>query len=132
MITNLNDLLAKASTPSQSQMVKRTGEWVREDEHGNEIKESFEVFILRDIPFAAQERIYLGDEETPEAGSMCRGIAERLRFGEHGNERLTYKQAAELPSSLALSLFAVIAEYTAEQKKKADEKAKAEGEPAKQ
>ena len=122
MITNLNDLLAKASSAIQAPMVKRTGEWTHEDANGNVITETFEVWVMKDIPFSAQERIYLGDDEVPEAGSMCRGIAERLRFGADGSERMTYKQAAELPASLALALSGVIAAYTAEKAKKPAEK----------
>lgn len=111
MITNLSELLAKAAI--QEPMVKRTGEWVHEDANGNTVTETFQVFIIKDISFSAQEKIYLGDDECPEAGTMSRGISERLRFGENGTEKLTYKQAAELPSSLALALSSVIAAYTA-------------------
>ncbi len=118
MITNLNDLLAKASSPAQSQMVKRTGEWTYEDASGNIVTETFEVWVMKDIPFAAQERIYLGDEEFPDAGSMCRGISERLRFGENGQQKMSYQQAAEMPASLATALFMVITGYNTEQRKK--------------
>lgn len=124
MITNLSELLAKAKV-DPTKLVKRSVEWKHLDDEGNEVADIFDVHIVVDISFAAQERIYLGDDLSDvDTGRMARAISERLRFGEDGKEKMTHEQASMIHPTLGIALTKAINDYSDEiikARKKADE-----------
>jgi hypothetical protein len=96
----LKQLLAKA-TVAKSELVKRGVEWSHAvEETGEKITEKFDVFIVKNISFAAHDRILVGGAETHGASGRARAICERLRFGDEGTEKMTFDDAANLSPDL--------------------------------
>lgn len=120
MITNLNELLAKAKVDT-TKTVKRSGEFSYVDAEGKTVTEGFEVHVVCDISFAEQERIYLGDKDSDaDVERMGRTICARLRFGDD-LAKMTYEQASGISTSLGLALMSVINKYDAEREGKTKE-----------
>lgn len=119
MITNLSELLAVASIEATT-LIKKSVQWKQPGKDGKEIEYSADVFIISDISFSAQERIYLGDSSTIDAGRMSRAISERLRFGEDGSEKMSHEQAANLHPSFGFALTKLLFDYQTEKEKAAE------------
>lgn len=116
---NLQQLLEKG-TVSEPKMVKKTVTWERQDPNGNElVSDTFDIFIVCNLSFAASDRILIGDGRYPDASQMARAISERVRFGEKGDERMSYNDAARLDPGLGWVLVNAINDVQAEQREAA-------------
>lgn len=103
MHINLNDLLAQA-TVKASGLVKRSIEWKHYNDAGQPVTDVYDVFIVKDVSFAASDRIYLGDIKSQDSSKHARLISERVRFGEKGEDVMTPEQASNLEQNLGWAL----------------------------
>lgn len=109
---NLATLLAKATVKKEN-LVKKSVKWERTDaETSEELIDEFDVHVVTNLSFAAQDRILLGENRQMDTSQMARAISERIRFGEEGDEKMTVGQAAHLEPSLGWALVAIIGEVT--------------------
>lgn len=103
MHINLDDLLSKA-TVKQSNLVKRSVIWERANESGETVKDEWDIFIVKEVSFAASDRIYLGDLRSQDSSKNARLISERVRFGEDGTQVMSAEQASNLDDKLGWAL----------------------------
>lgn len=122
-IINLKDLISKATVSADS-LVKRTVVWEHYNDEGKETTDTFDVFMVRDVSFAASDRIYLGDPNSPDSSRHARLISERIRLGEEGTERLSFEAAGSLKQSLGWALAKAISDFDKENAPKDLEDAK--------
>lgn len=109
---NLATLLAKATVKKEI-LVKKSVKWERPDaETSEELVDEFDVHVVTNLSFAAQDRILLGENRQMDTSQMARAISERIRFGEGGDEKMTVEQAARLEPSLGWALVSIIGEVT--------------------
>jgi hypothetical protein len=120
---NKKDLIAQAAVDSS--LVKRPVEWKRVNAEGVEVTDNYDVFVVKDISFAASDRVYLGDNTTGDSSRYARLISERIRLGTKGEERFTHEEASALESSLGWSLVKTITDYDKEVDAKKDPKTSA-------
>lgn len=113
-IINLKDLISKASVLTTDALVKRSVVWEQKDSEGNEVTDTFDVFIVRDVSFAASDRIYLGDPNAPDSSRHARMISERIRLGDNGDEKLSFEDASNLKSSLGWALARAVSDFDKE------------------
>lgn len=119
-MTNLKALLAEATVDSTN-LTKATVEWTRKVE-GKATTSTLDIFIVVDVSFAASDRIYLGTaQQSNDPSRMARVIAERVRFGENGEEAMTFEQAAKLQPSLGWALVIAVNEFDKTQITEEDE-----------
>lgn len=116
-MTNLKDLLAKATVPPTQKLVKLSSSWETIDENGNPVTYDFDFFIVDQISFAASDRIYLGSRSEEDKSAAARVIVERVRLGETGDEQLTLEQVHNLHPSLGWALISAVQAFD---KEKAD------------
>lgn len=121
---NLQQLLQTA-TVKKANLLKKTVEWSQLNEDTQQDDEfTAEVHIVTNLKFAAQERIAIADSVHEDITQWSRAISERLRFGENGNEKMSFEQASELHPNLGWALVAVILAYNNDQKTQREERAK--------
>ncbi len=87
--------------------VRRTITWAHLDEHGQEIVDTFDVWIRR-LSFGLVDR--LSKTEESERSRNAELIAASIRLGEHAEEALPYDVAFALHTSLAIELVKAVSE----------------------
>lgn len=73
-----------------------TAKWAQVNEHGVSEKFDGQFFLLKKIGFGAQLRLLSAGSLTDQTVAL---LVERIRFGEKGEEKLTYEKARELVES---------------------------------
>lgn len=86
----------------------------------------FDVFITTKVSFVSSERMLAGDRFNVQGSKAAMVISERIRFGEKGEERISYQDACALPPDLGWSLFQVVQDYLAEVKEEEAKKKKSQ------
>jgi hypothetical protein len=120
-MTNLKDLLAKATVPPTQKLVKRSSKWETLDEQGVPVTYEFDFFIVEQISFAASDRIYLGSRTENDKSAAARAIVERVRLGEDGEEQLTLEQVHDLDPALGWALISAVNAFDKEKSDAAEE-----------
>lgn len=111
---NLEQLRQRGKV-SQPKLIKKTVTWKRPDpETGEELVDQFEVFVVANLTFSAQDTIIMGDPRQADATQLARAICERLRFGENGEEKMSLSDARDLEPNLGWAFISVITEVTKE------------------
>lgn len=110
---NVNELIQQGAFVSD-QAEKAEITWSRkvgEDKSGKVLYEdvTFNVHIKR-VSYGATERVFKGMADDPERSFNAGLIAETVLLGEPPYEKLTYEQAYQLDSGLALALIKKINE----------------------
>lgn len=81
--------------------VKVPVSWTRfVDEANEDVTDNFDVFVLK-TSFGNVEKMWTSGDEKSKSAIL---ITECLRFGENGEERLSYEQAYSLDPGLAAEL----------------------------
>lgn len=110
---NLETLLKKG-TVKKADLVTKTVTWKHFDEEtGKELTDIFDVHVIANLTFAAQDRILLGGHAS-DSSQMARVISERIRLGDGASEQMTFEQAALLEPDLGWLLVAAIREVAEE------------------
>jgi hypothetical protein len=101
--------LKKAGGFVSSEPVKTSVKWNtgKKDAAGEDIVHQFEVFIIRQS-IGSVEKIYSDKDE--DRSKMAMTLSKSVKFGEKGEESLTYEAAYQLDQSLALALIEAIKE----------------------
>jgi hypothetical protein len=81
--------------------VRQSITWTHKDESGNEISDTFDVWVQR-LSFGVIDR--LSKTEEADRSRNAELIAASIRLGEHAEEALPYEVAYSLHTSLALEL----------------------------
>lgn len=102
---NLDDLRKKGGFVPLAP-VKKEVVWTRHNETGEEISDTFDVYIKRHS-FGAIESIWTGDEDKSKSAAY---ISQSIRLGPGGKETLTYDDAYQLDPGLATVLITAINE----------------------
>lgn len=76
--------------------------WKHQDESGEEVTDVFTVHILKQS-FGSIERLFIGPDDRSKSAAF---IAECIRLGENGEEKMSYEDAYQLDPSLAGALVA--------------------------
>lgn len=79
--------------------VKTEVSWTH-DLEGQEVTDTFTVYVVKHS-FGAVERIFALNSKHPERSHTAAFIAESIRLGEDGSERLSYEDAFQLETGLA-------------------------------
>jgi hypothetical protein len=107
-MTNLADLLAYA-TVSPNTLVKKEVEYkLPHPETKEETTYTADIFVVKEVSFAASDRINLGDRNAQDASRHARLISERVRLGENGEERLSAEQASRLHPSVGWAFLTAV------------------------
>lgn len=114
---NLQEILEKA-TVKPDELEKVNGEWTHIDRKtGKVITEKFNFFVLKEITFSSHMtlmRALLKNERE----SAALTISERCRFGENGEERMTYEQAETLDPLFGEAILKAMVDLGKSQQKK--------------
>lgn len=103
---NLAELKAKGGCVDLAP-VRRTIAWKHRDEHGEEITDTFDVWVTR-LAFGVIDR--LSKLDSAERSTNAELIAASIRLGEHAEEQVSYEVAYSLNASLAIELVSAVAE----------------------
>jgi len=87
--------------------IRKTITWSHPDEHGQQITDTFDVWVRR-LSFGAVDR--LSKTEDNDRSRNAELIAASIRLGEHAEETLPYDVAYSLHTSLAIELVRVVGE----------------------
>lgn len=87
--------------------VRRTVSWSHADEHGEQITDTFDVWVRR-LSFGTIDR--LSKTADGDRSRNAELIAASIRLGEHAEEAMPYDVAFSLHTSLAIELVRVIGE----------------------
>jgi hypothetical protein len=103
------DALLKKAIVTNQKLIKKHVSWKRTNaETGEELVDEFDVFVVANLNFSAQDRIIMGDPQQADATQMARAISERLRFGEEGEEKMSMTDAANLDPTLGWEFISLI------------------------
>lgn len=102
---NLDDLKAKGGFVPLAPVAKEVT-WTRKNEAGEEIIDTFTVYIKRHS-FGAIESIWAGDGDRSKSAAY---ISQSVKLGLAGKESLTYEDAYQLDPGLATVLITAINE----------------------
>ncbi|MDA8485166.1 phage tail assembly chaperone family protein, TAC [Pseudomonas resinovorans] len=105
---NLNELKEKGGIVDAA-LVKKPVTWTRIAEDGQSETLSFDVFIKR-LSFGVMERVMKVDPSDPERSLTAALIAEGVRFGDSGEEEISYVDAFQLQPGLARVLSIAVKE----------------------
>lgn len=102
---NLSELKAKGGIVA-SAPVPREVTWTRKNDAGEEVTDTFTVFIKRQS-FGSIETIWAGAEDRSKSATY---ISQSLRLGDKGKEQMSYDEAFQLDPSLATVFITAINE----------------------
>lgn len=119
----LKDLKKKGALVTGA-LVKKELTWTRIDpESGEEKSDTFSVFVVKQLSIASYDAIFGLSSQDTSRSTVAAIVAECIRLGDEGEEKINYADASRLEPSLAI-LFATAAREVHEALKKArDEKA---------
>lgn len=103
---NLAELKAKGGCVDLAP-VRKTITWKHRDEHGEEVTDTFDVWVTR-IAFGVIDR--LSKLDGAERSTNAELIAASIRLGEHAEEKMPYEIAYSLHASLAIQLVRAVGE----------------------
>lgn len=103
---NLAELKSKGACVDRAP-VRKTINWVHKNDSGEEVTDTFDVWVLR-MSFGLIDR--LTKTEDGDRSRNAELIAASIRLGEHGEEVFPYDVAYSLQTSLALELVRAIGE----------------------
>lgn len=110
----LEQLMARGAVVS-AEPVKVDVKWTHDDpETGEEVVDEFSVHVLK-RSFGAVERLWSAAEDKSRSAMI---ISECVRFGEAGEERMTYEQAYQLEPGLATVLLDAYSQVNAAKRPK--------------
>lgn len=103
---NLAQLKAKGAV-IDSAPVRKTITWKHTDEKGDEVTDSFDVWVLR-MSFGVIDR--LSNAEQSERSRNAELISASVRLGDNADEVMPYDIAYRLHTSLAIELVRAVSE----------------------
>lgn len=117
---HLKDLRKKGALVSGA-LVKKEITWTRTNpETGEEQEDTFSVFVVKRMSTASFDRVFGMASNDSDRSQLAAIIAECIRLGEEGEERIPYSEACTLEPSLAI-LFANTAREVQDDLRKARE-----------
>lgn len=90
-------------------LVKKSVTWIRVGDDGEKETLAFDVFIKR-LSFGVMERVMKADPADPERSLTAALISEGVRFGDSGEEEISYVDAFQLQPGLARVLSIAVKE----------------------
>jgi hypothetical protein len=119
---SINEIL-KTAVVDTPELVRLSSSWTHIDKiTGEEITDNFDFWFVKSITFAAHRRVFSAAEGSKEdviADRDARMLSESCRFGENGDERLSYDQVKKLDPAFAYALFFAIQKYQESEAEKA-------------
>lgn len=112
----LDQLIGKGGYASTA-MVSKEVVWEHKDKHGKTVTDKFDVFVLKELSFAASERIH----SAKPGEQASRIITEYVRLGDDGSQQFKFEDACKLAPSLGVALVDVVTEVISEGSKEGDE-----------
>lgn len=103
---NLAELKAKGACVDIAP-VRRTIRWTHTGENGEEITDTFDVWVRR-LSFGLVDRLSKTDESDRSRNAEL--IAASIRLGDHAEEAMPYDVAFSLHTSLAIELVRAVGE----------------------
>ena len=101
MALKLDELEKKGAFPAE-RLIKRTVSWEHVDENGEEITDTFDIFVKC---LSVSEFESFQAEENKGKNFTAFMISECLRLGDKGEEVIEYEKARQLDGTLANCLF---------------------------
>lgn len=106
---NLAELRKKAIIASKNILVKRPVTWVHVDDKGEEVEDTFDIYIRR---ISTAEAAKLGGTENEGKNFTMLMVSECVRLGDKGEEKISYEECHAMDASLINVLFPEVMEVT--------------------